>query len=144
MQASPLPDAIQSAAVAYDPKTHHRRSIRLKGYDYARPGWYFVTVCVEDKKHLFGEVVDGEMNLNEAGQIVRRAWRNMPSRFPGMILDEHMVMPNHFHGIIRMVGAGLVPPDEGDASIAPTCGTCAERLPRPGRRGAPAPRRRHR
>ena len=153
MQASPLPCAIQSAAVAYDPKIHHRRSIRLKGYDYARPGWYFVTVCVQDTQHLLGEVVDGEMNLNEAGQIVRRAWRNLPSRFPSVLLDEHVVMPNHFHGIIHIVGAGLAPPKqskvgagpappkqsnvgaglapprEGDAGIAPTAKVTASRAP---------------
>ncbi|MBZ5546212.1 MAG: transposase [Acidobacteriia bacterium] len=115
--------------MAYDPKIHHRRSIRLKGYDYARPGWYFVTVCVQDTQHLLGEVVDGEMNLNEAGQIVRRAWRNLPSRFPSVLLDEHVVMPNHFHGIIHIVGAGLAPPREGDASIAPTAKVTASRAP---------------
>jgi putative transposase len=115
--------------MAYDPKTHHRRSIRLKGYDYARPGWYFVTVCVHEKRHLFGDVAEGEMVLNEAGQVVRRAWRNLPSRFPRMILDEHVVMPNHFHGIIHIVGAGLAPPQKGDASITATSKGTASRGP---------------
>src|SRR5712692_7690078 len=98
----------------YDPKTHHRRSMRLQGYDYSRPGAYFVTVCTEGKRALFGEIVEGEMVLSEAGRLVRRAWEILPRQFPNITSDAFVVMPNHVHGII-IVGAGLALP-KGAAS----------------------------
>ncbi len=94
--------------MAYDPDTHHRRSIRLRGHDYSRSGAYYVTICVEDDRCLLGEVVLGQMNENDAGRMVDRVWRSIPARFPAAELDEHIVMPNHFHGIIKIVGAPLV------------------------------------
>jgi REP element-mobilizing transposase RayT len=104
----------------YEPKIHHRRSIRLKLYDYSARGWYFVTICVQEKEHLLAEVGDGGMRLNEAGQIVQRAWQILPARFPGISLDDHVVMPNHFHGIVQFVGAVLAPPgNEVGAVLAP-------------------------
>lgn len=87
----------------YDPKIHHRRSIRLQGHDYSLPGAYYVTICVQHHKCLLGEVVQGRMNPNVAGQIVDAAWQSIPSQFPCTELDEHIVMPNHFHGILRIV-----------------------------------------
>lgn len=80
---------------------HSRRSIRLSGYDYASPGAYFVTICTQDRKYLFGRIVNAEMTLNEFGHIADNAWRELPCRFPGIEPDEFMVMPNHIHGIIR-------------------------------------------
>jgi len=56
--------------MAYDPEKHHRRNIRLKGYDYTQPGAYFIAICTHGRECLFGEIIDGEMHLNEAGQIV--------------------------------------------------------------------------
>lgn len=113
----------------YDPEIHHRQSIRLRRYDYARAGWYFVTVCARGKEHLFGEVAEGEMVLSEAGRMVQRTWENLPRRFPSIELDAFVVMPNHVHGIIQIVGAermsagdvgaGLALP-KGAASSAPT------------------------
>ena len=87
---------------SYDPDRHHRRSIRLKGYDYTQPGAYFVTLCTHDRAHLFGEVVDGEMRLNEWGEIVRDEWFKTAQVRPYVQLrdDEFVVMPNHIHGII--------------------------------------------
>jgi len=64
--------------MAYDPERHHRRSIRLKGYDYSRSGAYFITICTQDRRCLFGEVVDGNMRLNELGEMVRRCWLAIP------------------------------------------------------------------
>lgn len=84
----------------YDPEKHHRRSIRLKGHDYASPGAYFVTICTHGMQSLFGKVVDGEMMLNEAGRIAEGCWLDIPNHFPHATLDAYVVMPNHVHGII--------------------------------------------
>ena len=96
----------------YDPDKHHRRSIRLKGYDYAGPGAYFVTICTQDRACFFGAVADGEMQLNNSGQIAKAAWDELPARFPSVRLDAFIVMPNHVHGII-MVGAQFIAPSDG-------------------------------
>ncbi len=94
----------------YDPDKHHRRSIRLKGYDYSQPGAYFVTVCTQDSAFLFGEVVNGVMVLSGWGRVVVACWRGIPEHFPNVELDASVVMPNHMHGIIIInandVGAG--------------------------------------
>jgi len=79
---------------------HHRRSIRLKGYDYTRAGAYFVTICTKDRTCLFGDVADGVMRLNQMGHIVRQCWLAIPEHFPHVLLDEFVVMPNHVRGII--------------------------------------------
>jgi len=100
----------------YDPARHHRRSIRLKGYDYIRPGAYFVTICTQDRMCLLGEIVDGEMRLNDAGEIVAWTWHDLPNHISNVQLDAFVVMPNHVHGIIIItdpvvavvVGAGSV------------------------------------
>jgi len=84
----------------YDPFKHHRRSIRLKGYDYSQAGSYFVTICVQNRECLFGEVVDGEMRLNQFGEIMFKWWNELPNYYPPVELDEFVVMPNHIHGII--------------------------------------------
>jgi putative transposase len=95
---------------------HHRRSIRLKGYDYSTAGLYFVTVCTEKKVCLFGDVIDNEMRLNEAGQVVVQEWNALPERFPNVQLDCFVVMPNHMHGVIAIFPIGK----KGAASSAPT------------------------
>jgi putative transposase len=84
----------------YDPDKHHRRSIRLKNYDYARPGMYFVTICTQNRELLFGNIVDDMMRLNAAGEMVRTTWEALPERFPTIGIDEFVVMPNHFHAIL--------------------------------------------
>jgi putative transposase len=66
----------------YNPDRHHRRSIRLSGYDYSRAGAYFVTICAKDRACLFGEVKDGEMRHNDAGRMVVDGWVALPARFP--------------------------------------------------------------
>jgi putative transposase len=87
---------------AYDPAIHHRRSIRLRGHDYAAGGMYFVTVCVADHRPLFGTVVNGRMALNDAGRAAAACWRDIPAHFPQAALDEWIVMPDHVHGILRL------------------------------------------
>jgi REP element-mobilizing transposase RayT len=84
----------------FDPRIHHRRSIRLKGYDYRQAGGYFVTMVTQGRATLFGEVVNGEMILNDAGEMVVRWWLELPNKFPNVNVDIFVVMPNHFHGII--------------------------------------------
>jgi len=81
---------------------HHRRSIRLQGYDYAQAGMYFLTICAHDHTCLFGEIVDGVMVLNDAGTIVRNAWTWLAEQYDYIALDECIVMPNHFHGILEI------------------------------------------
>jgi putative transposase len=96
----------EANSVRFDPERLHRRSIRLKGYDYSQPGAYFITICTQDRACLFGEVVDGEMRLNDAGQMVQDVWDELPAFYPGVQTDAFIVMPNHIHGIIILVGAG--------------------------------------
>lgn len=90
----------------YNPAKHKRKSIRLKGYDYSQPGMYFITVAVKNRKCVLGKIVNNEMILSELGKIVQSEWLNIPTRFTNVQLDEFIVMPNHFHGIIN-VGATL-------------------------------------
>jgi len=66
----------------YDPRKHHRRSIRLKGYDYSQPGAYFVTICSYNREPIFGEIVDGNMVMNKYGRIVLSDWYNLPKHHP--------------------------------------------------------------
>jgi hypothetical protein len=75
----------------YDPDQHHRRSIRLKGYDYSQSGAYFVTICVPGLRFLFGNVVNGEMRLNDAGRMIQATWEQLPQRFPTMEADAFVV-----------------------------------------------------
>jgi REP element-mobilizing transposase RayT len=89
--------------MAYDPARHRRRSIRLPDYDYAAPGWYFVTVCEHQRRLLFGTVAHGTMHLSAAGRIVQTAWHDLPDHYPHVRLDAFVVMPNHVHGIIGIV-----------------------------------------
>jgi len=95
--------------VIYDPQRHHRRSIRLKGYDYAQPSAYFVTICTQDRACLFGEVVDGQMRLNDAGRMVQRWWDELNRKFPHIRTDAFVVMPNHIHGIVVIEPVGATP-----------------------------------
>ena len=102
----------------YDPAIHHRRSIRLRGYDYSQPGSYHVTLCTEGKQHLFGQIVEGEMHLNERGECVARCWKWLAQRYPYIDLDEWIVMPNHLHGIIAITnrsGGSLTAPTDSRA-----------------------------
>jgi len=100
-----------------DSRLPNRQSIRLKGYDYFQSGAYFITICTQNRLHLFGRVVDGEMVLNGAGNMGFDQWMGLSQRFHAIELHECVVMPNHIHGIIEItnaadittVGVGLVP-----------------------------------
>jgi putative transposase len=83
----------------------------LKHYDYSQPGSYFVTICVKDRRKMFGDVVDGAMNPNPVGEIVQAVWDNLPERIPGVLSDACVIMPNHFHGIIVITEPGLTTTD---------------------------------
>jgi REP element-mobilizing transposase RayT len=78
----------------------------LRGYDYSQPGKYYVTICSENKEHLFGQVVEGEMHRNELGEHVALCWKWLARRYVYVDLDEWMVMPNHLHGIIVVTDRG--------------------------------------
>ena len=86
--------------MTYNPDIHHRRSIRLRDYDYSQAGAYFVTVCAQDRECLFGDVVGGEMRLNKYGEIVAESWTWLPRQYRHIDLNEWIVMPNHLHGIL--------------------------------------------
>ena len=86
----------------YNPAIHHRRSIRLKGYDYSQNGLYFITICTFDRECLFGEIINKKMILNDAGKAANECWLKIPEHFPNAVLHEHVVMPNHVHGIIEL------------------------------------------
>ena len=82
--------------MGYDPEKHHRRSIRLKGYDYSQPGMYFVTMCCWQRQGLFDEP--------EVRQIVTETWHHLPSCFPTLTMDIFVVMPDHVHGMLQLNG----------------------------------------
>ena len=84
----------------YDPNKHHRRSIRLQDYDYSQEGAYFITPCVQNKWHLFGEIKDGVMICNAFGEIAYEVWQFMPERYEHIELGEFVIMPNHTHHIL--------------------------------------------
>ena len=86
----------------YDLRIHHRRTLRLKGYYYANEGLYFITICCHNRAHLFGQVVGGEMILNQYGIITANEWINTPNIRPNIELGEFVIMPNHIHGIIKI------------------------------------------
>jgi REP element-mobilizing transposase RayT len=93
--------------MAYDPHKHHRRSIRLKGYDYSQAGAYFITICVNHGRCFLGDVREGEMYPSPAGEMVANCWDDLPKRFPNIELDVFSLMPNHVHGIILIMDTGL-------------------------------------
>jgi len=102
----------------FDPEKHHRRSIRLKGYDYSKPGAYYVTICVHDRECLFGDIMDGEMHLNAYGKIVQTEWLESSEIRNEIELDAYQIMPNHFHGIVFIQNSAMNH-DRGDRPIAP-------------------------
>jgi len=84
----------------------HRRSIRLKGYDYANSGAYFVTIVTQGRACLFGEIVNAETRLNDAGSVIERWWFELNNKFRTVETDDFVIMPNHFHGIVVIADVG--------------------------------------
>ncbi|MDE0085308.1 MAG: transposase, partial [Candidatus Poribacteria bacterium] len=82
------------------PDLPRRRAMRLQGYDYSQSGAYFVTICVQHRKCIFGTIIDGQIHLNEIGDIVVKWWNRIPQHFPSIEIGEYVIMPNHIHGII--------------------------------------------
>ncbi len=110
--------------MSYDPDKHHRRSIRLQGYDYSQSGAYFVTICCQGRESRFGENVTGEMRLNEVGLMVKGVWKEIPAYYAGVAVDDFVVMPNHIHGIILLTNrqsdaVGVGPRADPDAHVEP-------------------------
>jgi len=87
----------------YNREIHNRRSIRLHQYDYSQAGAYFVTLCVKDRACLFGDVIDGKMQLNDAGRVADEFMIGIPGRYPNIIVDCHQIMPNHVHAVLVIV-----------------------------------------
>jgi len=119
----------------YNPNIHHRRSIRLKDYDYSQSGLYFITICCQDKICRFGKIENTEMILNELGIIAHNEWGKLPERYPNVELNAFQIMPNHIHGIIMLntVGAGFTPAQYNEnrttANMATTNRTTARVAP---------------
>jgi len=86
--------------MVYNSDLHHRKSIRLNGYDYSSNGMYHVTICTQDKQELFGKIIDGKMVLNHAGKMIEKIWYEIPQYYNGIEIDIFQIMPDHFHGII--------------------------------------------
>ena len=84
----------------FDPDKHHRKSIRLQGYDYSQAGAYFVTIVTYQRDCLFGKIENQIMMLNDFGKIADECWRAIPEHFPFVELGSHVIMPNHAHGVI--------------------------------------------
>jgi hypothetical protein len=132
--------------MSYDPEIHHRKSIRLRGYDYSAPGRYFVTICAQEKACLFGGIADGQIALNDYGRIVENVWKELPSHFPLVELDRFVVMPNHFHAIAvivdpraKRVGAGFPRPDSNPSEMNVGAGFPRPMSPIPNQGGEPPP-----
>ena len=89
----------------------NHKQMRLSQYDYSQPGYYFVTICAKNHKYCFGNVANGcayqqpEIELSEIGKIAKQCWLEIPKHFPDTNLDEHIIMPNHLHGIIEIMDA---------------------------------------
>ncbi len=108
----PLQRPYNNKNMTFNPNLHHRRSIRLQGYDYSQAGLYFLTICTHNRVPLFGKIVDGVMVLNAAGEIVNEEWHKTGHIRHQIVLHEFVIMPNHIHGIIQLVGADCIRPDE--------------------------------
>jgi len=101
---------------AYDPDKHHRRSIRLKGWDYTGIAVYFVTIVTHAREMLFGDIIDGETSLSRYGEIVKQEWLRSEAMRKEVELDEYVIMPNHLHGIIWIDGSS--PPNRTNTPLA--------------------------
>jgi len=94
--------------MAYNPSKHNRKSIRLKGYDYSQNGLYFITICCQNRDYFFGTIDDGEMVLNDAGEMIEKWYHELKNKFPDKKFHEFIIMPNHFHSIIENIAVEMV------------------------------------
>ena len=93
-----------------------KKRYRLPHFDYSRPGYYFITICVKDRRELLGEVMNGQMGMSEIGKIAKMFWTEIPDRFANIRLDQWVIMPNHIHGIL-VIDAGDEERNGGDEGI---------------------------
>ena len=91
----------------FDPQKHHRRSIRLKNYDYSQVGAYYITIVTCQRDPLFGRIVNEEVQLSAYGRIADECWRAIPEHFPTIEVDAYVIMPNHLHGILVIHEIGM-------------------------------------
>ena len=114
----------------FDPDRHHRRSIRLRGYDYRQAGTYFVTICTHHRECTLGAIHNRKVNLSPIGQIAERCWCALPEHFTFVDLDAFVIMPNHLHGIINIKdrGSGTMTALDDARTLAPAKGTQAASL----------------
>ena len=129
-------DATRRGDACVAPVTHQRRPTRLPHFNYTEHGAYFVTICTRNRVCLFGEVVDGEIQLNNIGEVAHAMWEQIPTHFPQVETDAWVVMPNHVHGVIFIAGSDTaVSPKEGattSVGMSPAVGaTHASPLQRP-------------
>jgi hypothetical protein len=96
-----------SQFIIYKMPLYHRHSIRLSGYDYSQAGEYFITICVQNREHLFGEIINDEMILNDAGKMIEKWYLELSNKFPDIATEVYCVMPNHFHAIIVNTGKNV-------------------------------------
>ncbi len=85
-----------------DPLFPHHKASRIPEYDYSQPGAYFVTIMTHDRKPIFGRIINGDMELNGIGKMVKEVWMAIPDHFPNVELGEFVIMLNHVHGIISI------------------------------------------
>jgi len=85
-------------------ENYHRRTIRLQDYDYSLEGAYYITICVQNRSCLFGDIANEIVIPNDAGNMVQKMWDELPLYYPGIALDAFILMPNHVHGIIVLTG----------------------------------------
>jgi hypothetical protein len=121
----------------YNPSRHNRQSIRIKGYDYTRPGAYFVTVVTHERAPVFGDAV--------FRRVAETMWQRIPRHFPHVELDAWVVMPNHMHGIIVIVdeppGRGEAFPESNSLEKGDAYGVGPSVTDRPFRNASPLPER---
>jgi len=113
--------------MAFDPDIQHRRSVRLREYDYRNSGAYFVTICTFQRECLFGEVAGEGVRLHEIGTIVHEEWLKTAEMRPNVELDAYVIMPNHFHALIILhedVGADCIRPIPGTTANTPVGAHC--------------------
>ncbi len=84
-------------------KIHRRKNLLLKGHDYSRPGYYFITICTQHRFNLSGDVVNGVMVLNDAGKTIDKWWKELENKYNNIELHNYIIMPDHMHGIIRIM-----------------------------------------
>jgi REP element-mobilizing transposase RayT len=109
---------MNQSEMPFDPEEDHRRSIRLRSYDYSQPGAYFVTICTHQRKFLLGCEEDGKIILSDFGSLVERIWQTLPAHYPGIELEAYVIMPNHIHGIIKRRGEAFAAETSRISSIS--------------------------